>query len=137
MSTYSRIARELAESEWGPMASVRSTYVDRRPVIIVTAPTADGGESIVAIAGGEDASAAWPMLLRLLVREDRSLSTQEAAAVLGIHPDAVSKAVQRGRLTPLERGIGTAPSRFSPAELHSYLGFHRRRGQAEALAEAE
>ncbi|MFA6046659.1 MAG: type IV toxin-antitoxin system AbiEi family antitoxin domain-containing protein [Phycisphaerales bacterium] len=127
MSDYARIAQMLAEGI-DPSASVRYQYLDGRPFAWAYRNDGEGGDEILALGGGDDATSAWRMLLRVLARDDRALSTQEAAQALGVDDSRVRRFALAGRLVPLSRGVGTAASRFAPGEVHRFAGLARRRG---------
>ena len=127
MSTYTRISQMLIEDQWGSMAQLKLTHQDGRCLVWAYRTDQAGGDEILALATGDDHGQACSQLNHLIARpEGPSLTTQEAAKVLGITDGRVRQFIQRGRLVPSTPGATPRlAARFSPAEVHRFLQLPR------------
>ena len=133
MSDYTRVSQMLIEDRW-PAAQLKLAYQDGRCLAwAYQTSQQDGGDEILALAAGTDHGKACSMLNHLIARpEGLSLTTREAAPVLGVTDGRVRQFVQAGRLAPETPGaVPRQAARFAPAEVHRFLHLPRRPGMRE------
>lgn len=144
-SATSHVAQLAVEDAFGSSTTVRLARHKDHWIAWAEQLVGSGDSStwtwiVHALAAGQTTGEAWGNLTRMCYRTDRSLTTAEASAALGVVENTVRQLVRQGRLVPLHRGTRHSdPSLFSPTDVLKRTGLARLGlgPQEQAQEEAE
>ncbi len=117
MSAYTHITQDLIADALGESAQLHFLRPGSRCVAYV-----EHNREVLAIAAGADHGEACKALIQMLTRGDLTLTTEEAARVLGIDASSLRHRAQRGSIAvAVPSTTPRMSSRYEPAEVWRVL----------------